>query len=136
MTQLRFRPFETTLDRDHALVHLRAATKGADDGELFLERRRSESVVFDDGRVKTASFDASEGFGLRSVTGEVTGYAHSSEISDAALARAVQTAQLAVGEWRRHAGPCPAADQPQALHRCRSDCRCLAARQARHLARD
>ena len=107
MTQLRFRPFETTLDRDHALAHLRAATKGADDGELFLERRRSESVVFDDGRVKTASFDASEGFGLRSVTGEVTGYAHSSEISDAALARAVQTAQLAVGNGGGTLAPAP-----------------------------
>jgi len=98
MTQTRFRPFETALDRDRALTHLRAATAGADDGELFLERRRSEALVFDDGRVKTASFDASEGFGLRAVSGEVTGYAHSSEMSEAALARAVETARLAVGD--------------------------------------
>ncbi len=98
MTQSRFRPFETALDRDRALAHLRAATQGADDGELFLERRRSEALVFDDGRVKTASFDASEGFGLRAVSGEVTGYAHSSEMSEAALARAVETARLAVGD--------------------------------------
>ncbi|WP_371226117.1 metalloprotease TldD [Roseovarius sp. 2305UL8-3] len=98
MTQSRFRPFETALDRDRALAHLRAATKGADDGELFLERRRSEALVFDDGRVKTASFDASEGFGLRAVSGEVTGYAHSSEMSEAALTRAVDTARLAVGD--------------------------------------
>ena len=53
--------------------------------------------MFDDGRVKTASYDASEGFGLRAVLGEVTGYAHASEISEAALARAVETARLAVG---------------------------------------
>ena len=33
-------------------------------GRLFLERRRSEALVFDDGRVKTASYDAAEGFGL------------------------------------------------------------------------
>ena len=98
MSETPFRPFETTLDRDAALSHLRAATNGAEDGELFLERRRAEGLVFDDGRVKTASYDASEGFGLRAVLGEVAGYAHSSEISEAALARAVETARLAVGD--------------------------------------
>jgi len=60
-----FRPFETNLDRDSALRLLQEATAGADDGELFLERKRSEMLSFDDGRVKNASFDASEGFGLR-----------------------------------------------------------------------
>jgi TldD protein len=54
--------------------------------------------VFDDGRVKTASYDASEGFGLRAVKGETAGYAHSTEISEAALKRAVETARLAVGD--------------------------------------
>jgi TldD protein len=98
MTDTLFRPFETALDRPSALRHLQAATAGADDGELFLERRRSESLVFDDGRVKSASFDASEGFGLRAVRGEVAGHAHSSDISEPALARAVETARLAVGE--------------------------------------
>lgn len=109
MTQIKFRPFETVIDPDAALRHLRAATDGADDGELFLERRRSEALVFDDGRLKTASYDASEGFGLRAVCGEVSGYAHSSEISEAALSRAVETARLAVGEGggTLAAGPVP-----------------------------
>jgi len=98
MTDAPFRPFETTLDLDSALAQLRAATAGADDGELFLERRRSEVIAFDDGRVKTASYDASEGFGLRAVRGETAGYAHSSEISEGALSRAVETARLAVGD--------------------------------------
>jgi len=93
-----FRPFDTLLDEGAALAILRAATDGAEDGELFLERRRSEVLVFDDGRVKTASYDASEGFGLRAVKGEVAGYAHSTEISEAALRRAAQTARLAVGD--------------------------------------
>jgi len=97
MSDTRFSPFDTLLDRDAALGHLRAATHGADDGELFLERRRAEALAFDDGRLRTASFDASEGFGLRAVHGEVTGYAHSSDISAPALARAVETARLAVG---------------------------------------
>ncbi len=97
MTDAPFRPFDTMLDRDTALNLLRQAVFGADDGELFFERRRSEALVFDDGRVRTASYDASEGFGLRAVRGEVAGYAHSTDISESALKRAVETARLAVG---------------------------------------
>ncbi|MDH2327585.1 metalloprotease TldD [Cereibacter sp. SYSU M97828] len=96
MTDAPFRPFDTLLDEARALAILREATHGADDGELFLERRRSEALVLDDGRIKTASYDASEGFGLRAVRGEVAGYAHSTEISESALRRALETARLAV----------------------------------------
>ena len=98
MSDAPFRPFETHLDRDTAQSLLNEAVAGADDGELFLERRRSEALVLDDGRVKTASFDASEGFGLRAVRGETAGYAHSTTLTDAALRRAVATARLAVGD--------------------------------------
>jgi TldD protein len=93
-----FRPFETNLDQDRALALLQEATAGADDGELFLERRKSEVISFDDGRIKTASFDASEGFGLRAVRGETAGYAHATTIDEHALKRAVATARLAVGD--------------------------------------
>ncbi|SHH72995.1 metalloprotease TldD [Cognatishimia maritima] len=110
--QSKFDPFETTLDEGTALKLLREATAGAEDGEIFLERRRSEGLVFDDGRIKTASYDASEGFGLRAVNGEVAGYAHSSEISEAALKRAVATARLAVGD-----GGGLYADSPQRTNR-------------------
>jgi TldD protein len=92
-----FRPFETMLDQHRTLEILRAATTGADDGELFLERKRGEVFAFDDGRLKTASYDASEGFGLRAVRGETAGYAHATEISEHALIRASETARLAVG---------------------------------------
>ena len=98
MTDQPFRPFDTHLDEAVALSVLRAATQGAEDGELYLERRRSEAIVLDDGRIKTASYDASEGFGLRAVKGEVAGYAHATEISEAALRRASETARLAVGD--------------------------------------
>ncbi len=108
----RFRPFETLLSLDGALAQLQSATAGADDGELFLERRRSEVLVFDDGRVKTASYDASEGFGLRAVKGEVSGYAHSTEINESALKRAVATTRLAVGD-----GGGTLADGPLATNR-------------------
>jgi TldD protein len=93
-----FRPFETLLDEGQALHLLREAVAGADDGELFIERRRSEVISYDDGRVRTASYDASEGFGLRAVRGETAGYAHSTEVSEHALKRAVETARLAVGD--------------------------------------
>jgi TldD protein len=98
MSDAPFRPFDTLLDESVALSLLRGATAGADDGELFLERRRSESLVLDDGRIRNASYDASEGFGLRAVRGEVTGYAHSTHVTEAALKRAAQTARLAVSD--------------------------------------
>jgi TldD protein len=91
----RFRPFEEALDPDRALAILRDAVAGADDGELFLERSCSESLVFDDGRLRNASYGASEGFGLRAVRGDVAGYAHATELSEAALRRAAETARLA-----------------------------------------
>ena len=97
MSDAPFRPFETNIDQEAALNVLRDATHGADDGEIFLERRRAEALVFDDGRLKNASYDASEGFGLRAVRGEVTGYAHSTELTEHAMKRAAETAKLAVG---------------------------------------
>ncbi|MDG2057604.1 MAG: metalloprotease TldD [Tateyamaria sp.] len=111
MSDARFAPLENTVDRDKSLGILRDATVGADDGELFLERRRSEVLVYDDARLKTASYDASEGFGLRAVRGEVTGYAHSTELSVAALRRACETARRAVGD-----GGGTLADAPQATN--------------------
>ena len=52
------------VDADEALSILKTALAGADDGELFLERSESESLVFDDGRLKSAAYDATEGFGF------------------------------------------------------------------------
>ncbi|MDG1459678.1 MAG: metalloprotease TldD [Pseudoprimorskyibacter sp.] len=98
MQTSEFQPFETHLDRDRSLKQLQETLVGAEDGELFLERSVSEALVFDDGRLKTASYDASEGFGLRAVCGEVAGYAHSTEISESSIARAAETARLAVGQ--------------------------------------
>src|SRR5580692_5475992 len=64
---------------------------GMDDGELYLEYSQSESLALDDGRIKSASFDTMQGFGLRAVAGEATGYAHASELSEAAIRRAANT---------------------------------------------
>ncbi|HPH70817.1 MAG TPA: DNA gyrase modulator, partial [Kofleriaceae bacterium] len=81
------------LDRAQSLRTLEDALHGADDGELYLEHRSSESYMFDDGRLKQASGDTSQGFGLRAVKGETTAYAHSAELTDAALKRAASTVQ-------------------------------------------
>ncbi|HWU78812.1 MAG TPA: DNA gyrase modulator, partial [Caulobacter sp.] len=58
------------VDPERARSILGEALAGADDGELFLERSESEAFVFDDGRLKSASYDSGEGFGLRVVAGE------------------------------------------------------------------
>ncbi|HYD31409.1 MAG TPA: metalloprotease TldD [Azospirillaceae bacterium] len=67
------------------------ALSGADDGELYLEYAQSESLGWDDGRLKSASFDTTQGFGLRAVSGEATGYAHASVLSEDAIRRAAGT---------------------------------------------
>ncbi len=72
---------------------------GADDGELFLEYRESESLMFDNGRLKTANFTTDQGFGLRAVAGEATGYAHSSDMSEAALKRAAEAVSAVKGGY-------------------------------------
>jgi len=78
----------TDLELETTQKILRDALAGADDGDLFLEMRHSEMLVFDDGRLKAASYDQSRGFGLRAIAGEAHGYAHSGELSEAALRRA------------------------------------------------
>ena len=104
----RFRPFETALDEGRARAILRDAVVGAEDGELFLERRHSESLVLDDGRIRSAGFDAAEGFGLRAVRGGVIGYAHSTRVDEPALRRGAETARLAVGAGGGVLAPPPA----------------------------
>ena len=81
----------TGLDRDRVSKIVDESLKGADDGELYLDYSPSESLVYDDGRLKNASFDTSQGFGLRAVAGETAGFSHASELSEAAIKRAGET---------------------------------------------
>ncbi len=68
--------------------------KRCDDGELYMQYRASESFGFDDGRLKTADYSTGAGFGLRGVSGEMTGFAHANELSEAAIRRAGETLTL------------------------------------------
>jgi TldD protein len=81
------------LDRDQVTRIVGEALDGVDDGELFLEYCQSESIFFDDGRIRSASFDTAHGFGLRAVSGDATGYAHSSDLSEEAIRRAASAVQ-------------------------------------------
>jgi TldD protein len=87
------------LDRTRLGRHLARGFEGADDGELFLEYRQSEALVFDNGRLKQATYDTSQGFGLRAVKGEAVGYAHATDLSEAALARAADAVRAVRGSY-------------------------------------
>lgn len=82
------------LTPDDALRLTRTALNACDDGELYLQFIASESFGFDDGRLKTADYSRDAGFGLRGVSGEMTGFAHANDISAAAIARAGETLKL------------------------------------------
>src|ERR1700753_2913369 len=76
------------LDKNRVVKLIERGLEGADDGELFLEYKQSEMLVFDNGRLKQATYDNNQGFGLRAVKDEAVGYAHASEVSEGAIARA------------------------------------------------
>ena len=65
-----------------------------DDGELYLQFVASESFTFDDGRLKAADYSRDSGFGLRGISGEMTGFAHANDVSADAIRRAGETLQL------------------------------------------
>jgi TldD protein len=94
------------LDRQDARRHIAHGLEGADDGELYLEYAQSEMLVFDNGRLKQATYNTDQGFGLRAVKDEAVGYAHSSDLSEAALARAADAVRAVKGGYSgRYAEP-------------------------------
>jgi TldD protein len=86
-------PLAADLDLERLASVVAEGLDGVDDGELFVEYRETESFTFDDGRLKAAAFDTSKGFGLRAVAGEAIGHAHSSELDEAAVRRAIDAVQ-------------------------------------------
>jgi TldD protein len=83
----------TGMDKPRVARMVSTALEGMDDGELFLEYSQSESLGFDDGKLRNASFNTSQGFGLRSVLGEASAYAHASDLNEDAIIRAIDTAR-------------------------------------------
>jgi TldD protein len=94
------------LDRLDARRQIARGLEGADDGELYLEYAQSEMLVFDNGRLKQATYNTDQGFGLRAVKDEAVGYAHSSDLSEAALTRAADAVRAVKGGYSgRYAEP-------------------------------
>ena len=95
------------LTPEAAQSHVDDVMSGADDGELFVERSASESLTFDDGRLRSASFDSSRGFGLRCVAGETSGFAQSTEMTKGSLSRASSAVGMAKDGHDGKASPTP-----------------------------
>jgi TldD protein len=86
--------YGSTLSPDEAKALTAKLLSSCNDGELYLQFLASESFAFDDGRLKTADYSRDSGFGLRGVSGEMTGFAHANEISAASILRAGETLRL------------------------------------------
>ncbi len=87
------------LDKGKVRQLIGRGLEGADDGELFLEYKQTEALAFDNGRLKQATYDTSQGFGLRAVKDEAVGYAHASDLSEGALARAAEAVRAVKGGY-------------------------------------
>ncbi len=84
---------QTDLEANKTSSFVADTLQDADDGELYLQYVESEDIVFDDGRIRSSSFDTTQGFGLRMVCGESTGYAHANVFNMDALSRAAKAVQ-------------------------------------------
>jgi TldD protein len=82
---------ESTVQR----VLTAAASRGADFAEVFAEEKRSSSAMLDDGRIEELTSGRDRGAGIRVVVGESTGFAHTSDLSEAGLLAAAETAAAA-----------------------------------------
>src|SRR5580704_13348010 len=96
------------LDRPRLAKIISRGLDGADDGELFLEYRQAEVLTFDNGRLQQATDDTSQGFGLRAVKDEAVGYAHASDVSEAAIERAADAVRAVKGGYSGHYAAAPA----------------------------
>ncbi len=102
------------IDRDDVTAFVTQALAGAEDGELYVEAQHAETIVLEDGRVKSANHLSEAGFGLRLVAGEATGYASSGDLSEASLRRAAPIARCATGgrSWQAADPPSPSNRPP------------------------
>jgi TldD protein len=75
---------------EHALGS--ALARRADYGDLYFEFRTTSAVALEDGLVKKASKDVSQGVGVRVLAGEKTGYAYSDDVTVASIEQAARTA--------------------------------------------
>src|SRR3954464_10016029 len=70
---------------------------GGEFAEVFAEDKRSSSAVLDDGKVEELTSGRDRGAGIRVVVGDATGFAHTSDLSEAGL---IATAEIAAAAAR------------------------------------
>jgi TldD protein len=76
------------LDKQAVTSIINNSISKMDDGELFLEYTESEAISLDEGIIKSSTYDTTQGFGLRGVIGDATGFAHSSILSEDSIKKA------------------------------------------------
>jgi TldD protein len=84
-------PADVSVSEMERLLSL-ALSRGGDFADLYFEFHRSSSLLLEEGIIRTGSAGVTCGLGVRVVSGERTGYAHTDDLSWAALARAAETA--------------------------------------------
>jgi TldD protein len=72
-----------------------ALRTGGDFAEVFAEDRQAGSAVLDDGKVEELSSSRDRGAGIRVVSGETTGFAHTADLSEEGLRAAAEAAAAA-----------------------------------------
>ena len=72
-----------------------ALRAGGDFAEVFAEDRRSSSARLDDGRIEELTSGRDRGAGIRVVRGDTTGFAHTSDLTEAGLRAAADAAGAA-----------------------------------------
>ena len=76
---------KSDLSRNDAENIISDTLQKCDDGELYLENSKSETILLDDNKIKNSSYNSDLGFGFRAISGEVVAYSHSNEISKDSL---------------------------------------------------
>jgi len=76
---------KSDLSRKEAESIISDTLQKCDDGELYLENSKSESILLDDNKIKNSSYNSDLGFGFRAISDEVVAYSHSNEISKNSL---------------------------------------------------
>ena len=76
---------KSDLSRNQAENIVSDTLSKCDDGELYLENSKSESILLDDNKIKDSSYSSDLGFGFRAISGEIVAYSHSNEISKNSL---------------------------------------------------
>ena len=79
---------QTDINKQKTISLVQDTLHNAEDGDLFFELVENETLSFDDGRLKSATYNQKSGFGFRGISGEVDIFARSDQLSTDSLIRA------------------------------------------------